>query len=130
MQVEPAQTILDPAVNESRGGDGAPMIELSGAWDIRALESRAQRLKLHLAREAADPGKHWDLSGIQRLDHIGALLIWQAWGKHRPARLASVKLIQLLFLSGVTLSNSIVFSLLCARNSSLFSAVSISGRLA
>ena len=88
MQVEPAQTILDPAVNESRGGDGAPMIELSGAWDIRALESRAQRLKLHLAREAADPGKHWDLSGIQRLDHIGALLIWQAWGKHRPARLA------------------------------------------
>ncbi|MCU6435661.1 ABC transporter permease [Undibacterium sp. Jales W-56] len=31
---------------------------------------------------------HWDLSSISALDHIGAQLLWQAWGKLRPAQLA------------------------------------------
>jgi phospholipid/cholesterol/gamma-HCH transport system permease protein len=88
MQSAPAQAILDPEVTESRAGDGAPAVALSGAWDIRALESRAGSLKTRLAPLSADSGRHWDLSRIQRLDHIGALLIWQAWGKRRPQRLA------------------------------------------
>ena len=71
-----------------RAADGTAGVALSGAWDIRALESRARALKAQLQRHAAAPGAHWDLSRIQRLDHIGALLIWQAWGKRRPARLA------------------------------------------
>jgi phospholipid/cholesterol/gamma-HCH transport system permease protein len=37
---------------------------------------------------SADSGRRWDLSRIQRLDHIGALLIWQAWGKRRPGQVA------------------------------------------
>ena len=60
---------------------------MTGAWDIRALESRAKSLKSQLRQLAADPGSRWNLSPIQRLDQIGALLIWQAWGKRRPARL-------------------------------------------
>ena len=88
MQPASAQAILDPEVTENRSGDGAPAVALSGAWDIRALESRARTLKLQLRLHSADSGRHWDLSRIQRLDHIGALLIWQAWGKHRPGRLA------------------------------------------
>ena len=88
MQPTSAQTILDPEVTENRNGDGAPAVALSGAWDIRALESRARMLTVQLRLHSADSGRHWDLSRIQRLDHIGALLIWQAWGKHRPGRLA------------------------------------------
>ena len=88
MQPASAQAILDPEVTENRSGDGAPAVALSGAWDIRALESRARMLKVQLRLHSADSGRHWDLSRIQRLDHIGALLIWQAWGKHRPGRLA------------------------------------------
>ena len=87
MQPASAQAILDPEMTESRGEDGAPAVALSGAWDIRALESRARSLKAQLRLLATDSGRRWDLSRIQRLDHIGALLIWQAWGKRRPGRL-------------------------------------------
>jgi phospholipid/cholesterol/gamma-HCH transport system permease protein len=88
MQQASAPAVLDPEVRQVRAADGAAAVALTGAWDIRALESRARPLKLQLRQMATDPGRHWDLSGIQRLDHIGALLIWQAWGKRRPARLA------------------------------------------
>ena len=88
MQHVPAQAILDPEVAEKRGADGALAVALSGAWDIRALESRARLLKRQLRLLSADSGRRWDLSRIQRLDHIGALLIWQAWGKRRPGQLA------------------------------------------
>jgi phospholipid/cholesterol/gamma-HCH transport system permease protein len=87
MQQASAPAILDPEVRQARAADGTPAVALSGAWDIRALESRARLLKSRLLQLAADPGSHWDLTRIQRLDHIGALLIWQAWGKRRPARL-------------------------------------------
>ena len=87
MQQASAPAILDPEVRQARAADGTPAVALSGAWDIRALESRARLLKSRLLQFAADPGSHWDLTRIQRLDHIGALLIWQAWGKRRPARL-------------------------------------------
>jgi phospholipid/cholesterol/gamma-HCH transport system permease protein len=87
MQLAPAQAILDPEVQESRTGEGAPEVTLSGAWDIRALEARAKPLNTRLKLLAADSGRRWDLSHIQRLDHIGALLLWQAWGKRRPAQL-------------------------------------------
>jgi phospholipid/cholesterol/gamma-HCH transport system permease protein len=88
MQQASAPAVLDPEVKQARAAHGAPAAALSGAWDIRALESRARLLKSQLQQFSADPGMHWDLSRIQRLDHIGALLIWQAWGKRRPARLA------------------------------------------
>jgi len=87
MQQAPVQAILDPEAKESRTGEGAPAVTLSGAWDIRALETRAKLLNSHLMSLAADSGRQWDLSHIQRLDHIGALLLWQAWGKRRPAQL-------------------------------------------
>ncbi len=83
----PAQTIFDPVVTEDRSG-GAPKAALSGAWDIHALETQARALKLRIGTLASDPRCSWDLSEVQRLDHIGALLIWQAWGKRRPERLA------------------------------------------
>jgi len=88
MQAASAQAVLDPEVTETRSGDGASVAALSGAWDIRALESRGRMLKAKLRLLASDSGRNWDLSRIQRLDHIGALLIWQAWGKRRPAGLA------------------------------------------
>jgi phospholipid/cholesterol/gamma-HCH transport system permease protein len=87
MQQAPAQSILDPQVKESRAGDGSPAVQLAGAWDIRALETCAKLLKARLQLLAANSGLCWDLTPIQRLDHIGALLIWQAWGKRRPAEL-------------------------------------------
>jgi phospholipid/cholesterol/gamma-HCH transport system permease protein len=37
---------------------------------------------------ARDPGHRWDLTGITRLDHAGALLLWRAWGGRRVPHLA------------------------------------------
>jgi phospholipid/cholesterol/gamma-HCH transport system permease protein len=33
-------------------------------------------------------GLSWDITGISSLDHIGAQLLWNTWGRKRPARLA------------------------------------------
>jgi len=76
--------VHDPEVRISEDPAG---VMLSGAWDIRALQHRARFVQASLKVAAAAIGGAWDLSGVQRLDHIGALLIWRAWGKQRPASL-------------------------------------------
>lgn len=88
MQNTFSPTVLDPEIRRDRAADGTPVVALSGAWDIRALESRARMLKAQLRSHAAGSGVNWDLSRVQRLDHIGALLIWQAWDKRRPGQVA------------------------------------------
>ena len=88
--------VHDPEVNEIRGADGGGTVELSGAWDIRALETRARIMQARL-REVARSGMRWDLTRVQRLDHIGALLIWQAWGKRRPTQLRLAPGIEIFF---------------------------------
>ena len=96
MPQTPTASIHDPEVNEIRAADGSSSVELSGAWDIRALEARAKVLAVRL-RQVARSGLRWDLSRIQRLDHIGALLIWQAWGKRRPTQLVFAPGIEVFF---------------------------------
>lgn len=79
--------IQEPEVHTGPGGDGANAITLVGAWDIRALERQARALQQALRVSARARDARWDLSKVQRLDHIGALLIWRAWGRKRPAQL-------------------------------------------
>ena len=79
--------IHQPAVQVQPGPDGRMAVLLSGAWDIRALERLGRVLQKELRQLGRADEAHWDLSGVQRLDHIGALLIWRAWNKKRPARL-------------------------------------------
>jgi phospholipid/cholesterol/gamma-HCH transport system permease protein len=78
--------VRNPEVDLRQGDAAGKVASVTGAWDIRALESRARPLRQVLRRSAGEAGA-WDLSGVQRLDHIGALLLWQAWGKRRPAQL-------------------------------------------
>ena len=37
-------------------------------------------------RRARAQGRPWDLRPIEQLDHIGAQLLWDHWGKAWPAR--------------------------------------------
>ncbi len=81
--------IQEPEVQAVRGGpmgDGGSAITLIGAWDIRSLERQARALQQTLRASASARQARWDLSQVQRLDHIGALLIWRAWGRKRPAQ--------------------------------------------
>ncbi len=79
-QPSPA-AIQPPRINVGDTGT----VRLSGAWDIRALETLAAGLQRRLSALPAGPGSQWDLTAIQRLDHIGALLLWRAWQRERPA---------------------------------------------
>jgi phospholipid/cholesterol/gamma-HCH transport system permease protein len=87
MQQTASKPVRDPDVQVTVAGDGARVIQLSGAWDIRALESRAPALQASLREAASADVASWDLSQIQRFDHIGAMLVWRAWGRCRPGKL-------------------------------------------
>jgi phospholipid/cholesterol/gamma-HCH transport system permease protein len=83
---EPApKRIRDPEIDAELSADGTRVVRVGGAWDIRALETRASALGSELARFAARDA--WDLTGIERLDYVGALLLWRAWDRKRPERL-------------------------------------------
>jgi len=84
MQQTAIKPVNDPEVKASLAGDGVRRVQLLGAWDIRALESHARALQAALQDAARVSEAHWDLSQIQRFDHIGALLVWRAWGRCRP----------------------------------------------
>ena len=79
--------VRDPDVQVTVAGDGARVVHLSGAWDIRALESRAAALQSALRDTGPAQVSLWDLTQIQRFDHIGAMLVWRTWGRCRPSRL-------------------------------------------
>lgn len=76
----------------------APTLELdrdrtavaaAGAWQVQALARghALRRLESELDRMPNKDALRWDLSGIASLDHIGAQVFWNAWGKRRPAAL-------------------------------------------
>jgi phospholipid/cholesterol/gamma-HCH transport system permease protein len=86
MRVENAPTLT---VNHSGARAGTAVIA-TGVWQVHALCTKRGGLKT-LNRELASYGGQadlaWDLSQVASLDHIGAQLFWNAWGKRRPARL-------------------------------------------
>jgi phospholipid/cholesterol/gamma-HCH transport system permease protein len=63
------------------------IITLCGSWTALGLRHEARGLRKELARYAADPALRWDLSHVQTLDHVGALLLWRTWGRHMPANI-------------------------------------------
>jgi len=87
MQQAASRPVRDPDVQVTAAGDGTRVVHLSGAWDIRAIESRVRSLQSALQSAGAVNAASWDLSQIQRFDHIGAMLVWRAWGRCRPMKL-------------------------------------------
>jgi phospholipid/cholesterol/gamma-HCH transport system permease protein len=78
---------LHPQLRRVTSPDAGDRLELSGPWILRALEEQVADLSRQLAEHARDANRHWDLSGVTRLDHAGALLLWRAWGGQRAAHL-------------------------------------------
>ncbi len=58
----------------------------TGSWRVQSLIASTNIAQLQ-QRLAQEQGSGWDLSGICDLDHLGAQLLWHAWGKKRPAQL-------------------------------------------
>ena len=84
MPIENAPTLDTHA---SDAGALAPIVA-GGIWQVHALGDRAtiKTLGKQLA-SLKDSPRSWDLSQVTSIDHIGAQLFWNAWGKKRPADL-------------------------------------------
>jgi phospholipid/cholesterol/gamma-HCH transport system permease protein len=78
---------LEPQLRQVTTAGAGDRLELSGPWILRALEERMAELTRQLTEHARDANRHWDLSGVTRLDHAGAMLLWRAWGGQRVPRL-------------------------------------------
>ncbi|MFJ7567320.1 MlaE family ABC transporter permease [Herminiimonas sp. NPDC097707] len=64
----------------------------AGSWQVRALAAPETMAAITAVLQTAGKAEtvHWDLSQITALDYIGAQLLWNAWGKKRPAQLTLV----------------------------------------
>ena len=70
-------------------GDAGQSVVATGIWQVHALAQCGAIKKITATLKSLDnkPGLEWDLSTVTSLDHIGAQMFWNAWGKKRPASL-------------------------------------------
>ena len=66
-----------------------PCAQLHGRWGAAEMGERAQWRSLKQQMAALPPSADlgWDLSGLAWLDHVGAQLLWNHWGRAWPERL-------------------------------------------
>ena len=67
--------------------EGAPEARLAGDWTLATLPLPIAALDARL-RALAGRNARWRLDGVLRLDSVGAILLWRAWGRQWPASLA------------------------------------------
>ncbi|MDC8758158.1 MlaE family ABC transporter permease [Janthinobacterium fluminis] len=79
----------EPTLTLSPDSKTGTAVSASGTWQVHALaQGEAMRtLETQLKTLRNDANAAWDLSGIDSMDHIGAQLFWNTWGKTRPTRL-------------------------------------------
>ena len=82
MQIENAPTLT---LNHADSGGGQAVVA-TGIWQVHALAQSGiiKSLTATLASLKNKPAVTWDLSQITSLDHIGAQMFWNSWGKKRP----------------------------------------------
>lgn len=70
--------------------DGQTTVSASGSWLVHALAQPGAMAEIETGLQSAAKERNlaWDLTRISALDHIGAQVFWNAWGKTRPEQLA------------------------------------------
>ena len=70
------------------------VVRLDGCWSAAALAQPQVwdelRAGLEALADAAGTGRRWDLRPLERLDHTGAQLLWNAWGRQWPADVSAL----------------------------------------
>jgi phospholipid/cholesterol/gamma-HCH transport system permease protein len=66
---------------------GGVVARVSGRWTAAQFAQPELVEGLRDALRAVAPDAAWDLRGAEQLDHVGAQLLWDHWGRRRPARL-------------------------------------------
>ncbi len=60
---------------------------LSGDWNVPALSSRTEVATRRRMLGAVPDLASWDLTAVDRMDAVGAQILWQRWGQRIPAQL-------------------------------------------
>jgi phospholipid/cholesterol/gamma-HCH transport system permease protein len=65
------------------------IVTAGGSWQVQALAGAGTMARIMpvLRDLSSDSLAEWDLSHISAMDHIGAQVLWNAWGKVRPQHL-------------------------------------------
>ena len=86
----PAMADTAPAITQHATA-GETRVRLTGCWTAEQLAAPAAWARIEAALAmSASPGAlepHWDLRALQRLDHTGAQVLWNAWGHQWPSHL-------------------------------------------
>jgi phospholipid/cholesterol/gamma-HCH transport system permease protein len=77
-----------PTLSLETTPDGVRAV-LGGSWSAPRLadETRYEIIRFKLEETAQHPPAAWDLMALNRLDHTGAQLLWNSWGRQWPASL-------------------------------------------
>lgn len=67
-----------------------PLVRLSGQWTALALARDRARVGAtsRLAALARSAPAQWDLSAVERMDHVGGQALWRVWGRKLPDEVA------------------------------------------
>lgn len=71
-------------------GTPGPLVRLSGQWTALALardRARAGATTRLISLQGSPPAR-WDLSAVERMDHVGAQALWSVWGRKMPEHVA------------------------------------------
>lgn len=78
-----------PALSITRE-QGRTVIRASGDWRVQTLAAPGclEQLQAVLAPLSGElPDCRWELGAIGKIDHLGAQVFWNAWGRQRPQQL-------------------------------------------
>jgi phospholipid/cholesterol/gamma-HCH transport system permease protein len=82
-----------PGLEVAAGSQGK-IVRLSGQWTALALaRDRLHGKALPRLRELIDSRAHvaqWDLSRVERMDHVGGQALWRVWGYKLPVDLVAL----------------------------------------
>lgn len=86
MPIENAPTLT---INNATSAGAVQTVVAAGLWQVHALARCGAIKSLNKTLKSLDnkQGIEWDLSSVTSIDHIGAQMFWNAWGKKRPAML-------------------------------------------
>jgi phospholipid/cholesterol/gamma-HCH transport system permease protein len=68
-------------------GQVTPRVLALGRWTAAQLADADQLAQVQSALGASEAAAHWDVRLIERLDHVGAQMLWNQWGRVWPKHL-------------------------------------------
>lgn len=92
----PDPLLANSAALQTVVSDGA-ICRLLGDWNVQRLSIKGEVLARRKALAQVKSAVRWDLSGIPKLDAVGAQLLWQCWGQCIPAETVLTASQQALF---------------------------------